>query len=992
MSTLTLHPRPHQVTALADLTRALAVHDRTQLLMACGTGKTLVGLWLAQSRSAERILVLLPSLALVAQTLQEWRRATAGRRFSALVVCSDPTTSAGAAERGLDSGDPADVDAGTWGSVSAKVTTNPSVATRFLNQQSTGAVQVVFSTYHSAPVVAAAQAASGAVFDLAICDEAHRLAGRPREEFRVALSSRGIVARKRVFMTATQLGFDGEDSVSMADPAVFGPVAHTVTFGEAIDAGLLTDYQVLVVAAREEQASDTPDPHAIVPAALMDAIDSHQVHRVLSFHSRVAKASQFAETITGALTPGRRRILARHVSGRMPTSRRTGTLRWLAHREPHDSTVRLVSNARCLAEGVDVPAIDGILFADRRTSVVDIIQAIGRVLRPAPGKKRGTIILPVALPPDGDDDSALASSAFAHVWTVLRALRAHDQRLAVEVDRAVRAITHGTHGGHRSPGRIEFILPDDVDRTAVQLRLIQEVGSAWERNYALLEKWAHTHDGRLLPRAAKAGSVNIGEWAEQQRIAYRHGTLPADRADRLGQVPGWAWDKSEARWDLTYDVVRSVADEHGSVADNTTGPSIFAGLKDEDRPQRHLGVWLAVQRQSYRLGTLAERKARLLEALPGWSWDAHLPADDVAMVEALRVFAEFEKHARVPDEHFEDGLPLGAWCWAVRRRKLTDRLAPALEYEILAATPSKFRASQRFQWEKTETQWRLGYFAARQFAAREEHTRATSNHREQLPDTTVNLGQWTSLQRHLRRRGDLEDRRIALLEALPGWQWDISLQTVEASDPVELPDGLEHGAAGAYENYACRCADCLEWRRGRDRERLAARRALKCPVPASRARRHLRRMEDGGAKRTTLATVSGVPLGVVRKVVTGDVAQIEQEHHLRLLAITPSMVEQAQTRVGSRGRLTSQHNERVCSDSTWELLDNLASRGFGITWISRELGYAGSLQLQRGTNISRRIADQVKELHQAVGDLVMPDLPKSVRRPSLAALRTGRAA
>jgi hypothetical protein len=373
------------------------------------------------------------------------------------------------------------------------------------------------------------------------------------------------------------------------------------------------------------------------------------------------------------------------------------------------------------------------------------------------------------------------------------------------------------------------------------------------------------------------------------------------------------WDKTEARWYLTYEVLRSFAEKHGTVADHPTGQSIFAGLKDEERPQRHLGVWQAAQRQAYRLGTLAEDKAALLEQLPGWAWDAHLPGDDVAMVEALRVFVEFEKHGRVPDDHIEGGLRLGSWCWAVRRRKLTARIAPALEHEILAATPSKFRASQRFQWEKTETQWRLGYFALRQFVDREGHARVTGNHQEQLPDTMVNLGQWVALQRHYHRHGELEDRRAELLKALPGWQWEISLQTVEAAEPVDLPEGLTHGAAGAYQSHKCRCAVCLEWRRAQDRARLAARRAPKQPAPAGRARQHLQRLEADGARRSTLAVVSGVPLGVVKKVLSGDVDQIEREHQLRLLAVTQPMVDQAQTRVGSRGRMTTTNEERIDS-------------------------------------------------------------------------------
>jgi superfamily II DNA or RNA helicase len=971
-----LRPRPHQVDALTDITKALAVHDRAQLVMACGAGKTLVGRWYAQAADARRVLVLVPSLALVAQTLREWRRPY-GYRFDALVVCSDPTTAEGAAERrATDDGDGGEVDNQTWEETRAKVTTDPHAAELFLTKK-TDHVQVVFSTYHSSPVVAAAQAKAGGVFDLAICDEAHRLVGRPRESFATVLDSRAIVARKRLFMTATPRAFEGEGGTSMDDPKVFGPVAHTISFGAAIAAGLLADYQVLVVAGRAGQhVSDERTP-STVPAALIDAVDAHNIKRVLTFHGRVAKAAAFAEAVNGVTSPSGRRIVARHVSGAMPTVRRSENLAWLG--DPNAGHVRVVANARCLSEGVDVPAVDGILFADQRSSVVDIIQAVGRVLRPSPGKARGTIILPVTLPPDVDDDSALATTAFAHVWTVLRGLRAHDQRLAGEIDAATRAqAVKQNWWGVRALQRVQFIVPDGISVPDLQLRLVQEVGSLWERNIALLHEWADLNDGALLPRGAKYRDVNLGEWAEQQRIAYRHGILPSDRADRLELVRGWTWDKAETRWDLTLGVLKAFARRHGTVAEAAEGKSVFAGMRDRETPSRHLGVWMAAQRQAYRLGALPARKVAALEELPGWTWDAGLPAVDIQMVEALREFVEFEKHARVPDDHVEDGLRLGAWCWAVRRRKLTGQLAPALEDEILAATPSKWRPAQRFQWEKVETQWRLGYFALRQFAEREGNARPTGkNDEERILGATVNIGQWCALQRFRYRRGDLDERHAKLLEDLPGWQWEIDLQRIPAEEPVALPQGLSHGAAGAYQDYKCRCAECLEYRRALDRSRLAEKRQLRDPVSALRVRRHLERLEADG--------VSGAPLGVVRAVFNGA-PQVEREHAMRLQAVGLSMCLAAQNKTGSRGRLISTANERVDPAPTWQLLDDLRERGFGITWVSRELGYVGGLQITRSRRLSRRIADAVAALHAEVGDLVMPPLSKSDPKPTLAEL------
>lgn len=1001
-------PRPHQTDALLDLQRSLAVHDRTQLIMACGTGKTLVGRWHAQASDASLVLVLLPSLALVAQTLREWRRATGNRAtgwgFQALVVCSDPTTTEGSEERAVND-DGIDISTRAWEQQQAQVTTDPRVAAGFLRAHQPGQRRVVFSTYHSAPVVAAAQiqATRGGdpvVFDLAICDEAHRLAGRPSPAFATILDTRKIVARKRVFMTATAKPFASDDGYSMDDPTVFGPVAHTVTFGEAITAGMLTDYQVLVIAGRR----DSEVEGNTVPAVLAKAIDEHRISRVLTFHGRVAKAGAFAKALDNFTTPEGKTLRAKHVSGVMPTSDRSRTLEWLADTAKPTAEVRVVSNARCLSEGIDVPAVDGILFADQRSSIVDIIQAIGRVLRPSPGKKIGSIVLPVELDTD-DDDTELALSAFSHVWAVLRGLRAHDQRLAEDIDELTRERAQFPErhhqGGWRVP-RINFIIPDGIDLNELHLRAVNEVGSTWERNYGLMQAWAWRSNGKLIPRLTKVHTdtgvlVYLGEWCEQQRILRRRGVIDPTRASRLEEIPGWAWDKAEAWWANTYEILLAWAEAYGTVADNTTGPSVFKGMKNASYPRQDLGIWMAQQRQAYRLGTLTTDYIKLLEQLPGWAWDGGLPEVDVNHVEALRQFVEFEKHANVPDDHLEDGLRLGAWCWAVRRRALNKRLAPVLLDEIMAATPSKFLSDRRFQWEKDETQWRLKYFALRQFAEREGHTTATGQTKEKLPDATVNLGPWVAQQRFKRRHGDLDDRKAALLEALPGWQWEIEVTVVQAEPPVDLTGfATDHGQPGAYSRpHFCKCEVCLAAKR--ETARLHARNKaprLIEPVPAEPARQHLAALEigfqskdkDGGHTRngrTLISAVTGVALGQVRKVLDGSATEIERTHADALLALTLNDLLAARGETGSRGREISALTAKVDSGPTFKLLDDLNDRGFGLTWVGRELGYHQAPQLRRDGKVQARIANAIAELHASVGTRVMPPRPMQQRMPSL---------
>lgn len=280
----------------------------------------------------------------------------------------------------------------------------------------------------------------------------------------------------------------------------------------------------------------------------------------------------------------------------------------------------------------------------------------------------------------------------------------------------------------------------------------------------------------------------------------------------------------------------------------------------------------------------------------------------------------------------------------MRRRKLTGTLHPALEDEIWAGTPSRWRTGTRtrWQWETDEMKWRLGYAALRAFTEREGHARPTTTHRETLPDTAVNVGQWVAVQRHQRRHGRLGDARAAALEQLDGWAWDGDVGGTRAyEEPIDLPAGLAHGSAGAV-SRGCKCQECLTARRAKERAWLAAQRTRKAAagVPATRA---------------------------------------------------PPAPAAPRAAAAARGRAVQRGQERVDAAPTWALVHDLQQRGFTLGWIGRELGYVRSLQLDAKT-ITRRIADQVTELHEAVGDLHAPSHHTTQMVPPLAELKTRNAA
>ena len=486
-----LEPRPHQREAIDGIKNTLTDHDRCMVVMACGTGKTLMALRAAEELVGDggTVLFLAPSISLVSQSMREWSNQVRGR-INPYVICSDSTAS-----------NAEDAESyGTLLDVPYPATTNPrTVAARF--RRSDVALNVVFSTYQSIDRVHEAQELGLPEFDLAICDEAHRTTGVLDGEtsFRIIHDAAYIRARKRIYMTATPRIY-GEDAkkkakqasvevASMDDEETYGPVAYRLSFGKAVSLGLLTDYKVVVMkisesmvsstmqrlSMREDLSLDMPDvakflgcwkalfdrrhgEEVLDPSQAYNAIRGqgenfrtlrHAIAFAASIRASRALSQEFqtvvdtyletiaAEAEDGAIADiqqlidaGREvKVRLDHVDGTMDAGERKSKLDWLAEDEDED-TCHILSNARCLAEGVDVPALDAVIYLSSRKSRVDIIQSVGRVMRRAEGKKYGYIIIPVFVPAGTDEAAALSSSRdYKVVWDVVRALRSHDERL-----------------------------------------------------------------------------------------------------------------------------------------------------------------------------------------------------------------------------------------------------------------------------------------------------------------------------------------------------------------------------------------------------------------------------------------------------------------------------------------------------------------------------------------------------------------------------------
>lgn len=773
-------PREHQREAIDAALAGLNDADRGQMIMACGTGKTLVGLWIAEQAGSERVCVVLPSLSLLAQTLREWT-ANAREPLPYLAVCSDETVTN------------RDAVVATTSELGVPVTTDPQVVNTFLRDGRDGELRVVFSTYQSTPQLAEAHAQGAPGFDLLLADEAHRCAGPKAGVFATVLDQEKIPASKRLFMTATPRYFTGSvkkqaqeaefEVASMDDEQDFGRVLHRLTFGEAIERDLLSDYQVVVVGVTDSLYRDyaekgtfvTRDGETITDArtlasqlGLLRTMQKYDLHRVVSFHSRVNNASAFANSITDVLDwlPDQRRpageLWTQHVSGKMSSGQRDRHLTHLRQLQPDQRG--LLSNARCLGEGVDVPTLDGVAFIDPKRSQVDIVQAVGRAIRKAEDKTLGTIIIPVFIDENSDPEDALEGSAFDHVWQVLKALRDHDQELADELDEIRRELGRRKTSARR-PAKIVLDTPVSIGERFAQAfdaMLVRETTTSWEFWYGVLERFADEHGHARVPaKHVSRDGFKLGVWVNSQRTNHQKGQLDTERGKRLEQVLGWTWDIRRDVWEDGFRQLKTFVERHGHSR---------VRQKHQSEDGFKLGVWVNSQRTKYAKNQLDPERACRLEATPGWTWDPRSDEWEDGL-RRLRRFADEHGHSRVPyDFVTRDGFGLGVWASAQRQQ--LGRLA--------ADRKRRLEELPDWRWE-VEDAWKVGFEHLQEFIDEHGHSRVPGGFSNQ---DGHGLGDWVKNQRRAYERGDLDPDRATQLSDLPGWVWSVRESAWE--------EGFEH--------------------------------------------------------------------------------------------------------------------------------------------------------------------------------------------------------
>ena len=609
--------RDHQQTALNAVAAGLKDAERGKLIMACGTGKTFTSLKIAEQQAGKgkRVLFLVPSLSLLSQTLTEWTQESATPLHS-FAVCSD--SDVGKKRKAEDDA----VQVFTHELRYPATTKADRLAAEMLKRHDAEHMSVVFSTYHSIDVISRAQAEHGLdAFDMVICDEAHRTTGATFGEddestFVRVHDADYLRAAKRLYMTATPRIYgdaakvkaeSGEVALcSMDDEALYGKELFVINFSEAVQRGLLTDYKVLVLTVEEsvinrrlqellkdednqlkvddaakivgcwkalakqglhEQliGDDQPMKRAVAFCQVISPNYKGTKHKVSSINiasmfQSVVEAYQKSENIDEA---SRLICQAEHVDGGMNASQKEAKLKWLKD-EPPANTCRILSNVRCLSEGVDVPALDAVLFLTPRNSQVDVVQSVGRVMRNAPGKKRGYVVLPVVIPAGMEPHEALNDNqTYKVVWQVLQALRSHDDSFDAMVNKLDLIGS--------DPRKMEVIaITDKVDKKA--------------------KKSSGTSNGKAGKGQYGIGSKNHdapGQMTQQAELTYEVGEIEkaiyAKIVEKCGNRHHWEdWANDIAKIARTHiDRIQGILENPANTQEQAAFNAFAAELRDD---------------------------------------------------------------------------------------------------------------------------------------------------------------------------------------------------------------------------------------------------------------------------------------------------------------------------------------------------------------------------------------------------------------------------
>ncbi|MDA9645335.1 Helicase associated domain protein [Candidatus Actinomarina] len=699
-------PLPHQKSAINKTINHFKANHKGQLIMACGSGKTLTSLWITNKIKSQKVLFLAPSISLVAQTLQVWIKNNLNQNINFLVVCSDQTAGQVQSQDYISDYD-------------FPSTTNSVEISDFMESNNSF---VIFSTYQSSKIVMKEAKSNNINFDITICDEAHKLTGSVNEDFGSILND-DFPTSKKLFMTATPriLSYGIKKSanqrdielISMDDKRVFGEIIYELTFGEAIEKKLLADYKIVVTGISNKDVNEkkflkyddkTIDISTYAKAhSLLKVLKKYRLTKAITFHSFIKSASVFSNLLRYM------KLNANYISGKQNIRERKQLIKKL---EIPSKDIEILSNARVLSEGIDLPELDAIAFIDPKTSVVDIVQAVGRAIRASKDKRKiGYVIIPIYL-----NDS----SPFEVLYRTIIAMRSHDARMAEQLDNYRVQLGRGLDISNAKIPNLVIDLPSYVDKE-IELNLVLEtINSAsetWYLWYGLLQKFVNENGHALVKQNQFQDGLNLGTWVSSQRVNYKKNKISSDKVDLLNAIEGWIWDVLQYQFEEGLFYINNYYKEN----------------KNYDVPVEH------ITKDGYNLGSWVRniRKRKEIQSSQNlkklkdinFTFETSFQKARIENMRALRNFYKQHGHWQIPSDYVtKSGVNLLQLERNTRTRK--NKLTPE---EI------QYLSSDNFIWDTADAKFKKGIHFLQEYIEEFGHARVSFDYKSA---DGYNLGHW----------------------------------------------------------------------------------------------------------------------------------------------------------------------------------------------------------------------------------------------------------
>lgn len=733
-------PREDQRHTIQEVIKGFENNDRGQLILPCGAGKTLTSLWIKEALDVKHTLVLVPSLALLRQIKNEWAE---NRSYFIPYICV-------CSEKDID-GDNDSTVTHTY-EISGRVSTDPSEIHDFLNKHEK---TIVYSTYQSLEAICSAAKYSSFEFDLAICDEAHKTSGSKKGKFGLIHTDINIKVKKRLYMTATprimsdslknKLNSDELEYIAdMSNEAIYGPEFYRMSFKEAIDKGILVDYQIVAIGINDKELEDAIRQRKYISNdetideiannyALEKFMQNHGPTHAITFHSSVKKAKSFQERHKKIYPE----LKVHHVNGNQTTNERNLRLKDFEY-----SSKSIITNARCLTEGVDVPAIDVVYFCDPKNSKIDIVQAAGRALRRADhkGKKIGYIVVPIFHKNTEDIEEIIDAGPFKNLVSVIRALCSHDERLITEITKI--KITKGQRIVETEYANIEdlsckLILLENFEAKLVWSlfsQAIDKLASTWHEKYEELVCFYNINGHSNVPTDYPQNK-SLSLWVGNQRAKYQKEKLLKERIKKLTDIQ-FILDPRKAAWEEMFSLLYKYKEETG----HCNVPQGFLQNK-------LLAAWITTQRSKYKKEKLSKEKIIRLRNID-FIFDPKDAGWEI-MFTLLSKYKEENGHCDVPKDYQKNKV-LGKWASHQRYHNTKG---------ILSTERINKLKDIGFLFNPFDVAWEEKFILLCKFKEENGHSNVSSDDSKNLL-----LLKWSGKQRSKYQKGKLSKERITKLE------------------------------------------------------------------------------------------------------------------------------------------------------------------------------------------------------------------------------------